>query len=142
MDHDDGAFPSAEEMLVIDRTRVGDVVVLTCRGDVDSATAERLRLAVLDGLRDPAAGPVVVDMTEVTFLSSTGLGALVDAHRAAARLDEPLRIVVDHARPVLRPIQLAGLDELLTLYHFVDNAVRGDTAVEGHDGDAGDVDFT
>jgi anti-sigma B factor antagonist len=130
------------ELLVIDRARVNDVVVLTCRGEVDSVTAPELRSAVLDGLRDPDGGPVVVDMTEVTFLSSTGLGALVDAHRAAARLGEPLRIVVDHARPVLRPIQLTGLDELLTLYHFVDNAVRGDTAAEGHSGDAGDTDFT
>jgi anti-sigma B factor antagonist len=78
----------------------------------------------------------------VTFLSSTGLGALVDAHREAARLGEPLRVVVDHARPVLRTIQLTGLDEVLTLYHFVDNAVRGDTAAEGHSGDAGDTDFT
>jgi anti-sigma B factor antagonist len=142
MDHHTDALPSAEELLVIDRARVGGVVVLTCRGEVDSATAPQLRAAVADGLRDPDGGPVVLDLTAVTFLSSTGLGALVDAHRAAARAGEPLRVVVDHARPVLRPIQLTGLDEVLTLYHFVDNAVRGDTAAEGHSGDAGDTDFT
>jgi anti-sigma B factor antagonist len=142
MDHDTGALPSAEALLVIDQARVGEVVVLTCRGEVDAATAAQLRSAVAEGLRDPDGGPVVLDMTEVTFLSSTGLRALVDAQRAAARIGEPLRIVVDHARPVLRPIQLTGLDELLTLYHFVDNAVRGDTAAEGHSGDVGDTDFT
>jgi anti-sigma B factor antagonist len=142
MDHDTGALPSAEALLVIDQARVGEVVVLTCRGEVDAATAEQLRSAVAEGLRDPDGGPVVLDLTEVTFLSSTGLHALVDAQRAAARIGEPLRIVVDHARPVLRPIQLTGLDEVLTLYHFVDNAVRGDTAAEGHSGDVGDTDFT
>ena len=142
MGGDTGAPSSGPGLLVIDRSRVAEVVVLTCSGEVDSATAPQLRSAVAVGLRDPDAGPVVVDMTEVTFLSSTGLGALVDAHREAARVGEPLRVVVDHARPVLRPIQISGLDEVLTLFHFVDNAVRGNAAVEGHNGDAGDVDLT
>ncbi len=142
MGHDTGARPPAQELLVVDRARVGEVVVLTCRGEVDAATVAQLRSAVLDGLRDAAGAPVVIDLTEVTFLASTALSALVDAQRAAAGLGEQLRVVVDHARPVLRPIQLTGLDQVLTLYHFVDNAVRGDTAAEGHRGDAGDTDFT
>jgi anti-anti-sigma factor len=88
---------------------------------------EQRRSAVSDGLHDPDGGPVVLDLTEVTFLSSTGLGALVDAQHAADRIGAPLRVVVDHARPVLHPIQLTGLDEVLTPYHVVDNSVRGDS---------------
>lgn len=137
-----GSLPPAEDLLIIDRAQVGTAVVLTLTGEVDSATAPQLREAVLDALTTPDAGPVVVDMTEVTFLSSAGLGALVEAHQSADRHGEPLRVVVDHARPVLRPLQLSGLDQVLTLFHFLDNALRGDPAQEGHAGDAGDVDAT
>ena len=45
-----------------------------------------------------------IDMTEVEFLDQAGLSALVTAHRAAQRQDEPLRVVVDHNRPVVRPL--------------------------------------
>lgn len=134
-----GALPSADELLVIDRAVVGETVVLTLTGDLDSATASQLHAAVLDELHQPGHGPLVLDMTAVTFLSAAGLGALIDAHHDAIDHAEPLRVVVDHARPVLRPLQLTGLDQVLTLYHFLDNALRGDLAAEGHDGDAGDA---
>ena len=140
--HDAGSLPPPEELLAIDQARVGEVVVISLTGEVDSATAPRLRDVVRDALGLPDAGPVVIDMTEVTFLSSTGLGALVEAHRDADRHGEPLRVVVDHARPVLRPLQLSGLDQVLTLFHFLDTALHGDPAPEGHDGDAGDFDAT
>lgn len=139
---DAGAVPSPAELLVIDRTRVGEVVVLSLTGEVDTATAPRLRDVVLAALNTRDAGPVVIDMTDVRFLSGTGLSALVEAHRAAERRGEPLRVVVDHARPVLRPLQLTGLDQVLTLFHYLPNALRGDPTPEGHDGDAGDVDAT
>jgi anti-sigma B factor antagonist len=48
---------------------------------------------------------------------------LVDATRTARRRSEPLHIVVDHTRPVIRPIELAGLDDVLALFHTVDQAV-------------------
>lgn len=140
--HDAGSLPPPEELLAIDQTRVGEAVVISLTWEVDSATAPRLREVVRDALRLPDAGPVVIDMTEVAFLSSAGLGALVEAHRDADRAGEPLRVVVDHARPVLRPLQLSGLDQVLTLFHFLDTALHGDPTPEGHDGDAGDLDAT
>ena len=38
---------------------------------------------------------------------------------------QPLRLVVDSNRPVVRPIELAGYDAFLALYHDVEDAVRG-----------------
>ncbi|WP_232661894.1 STAS domain-containing protein [Pseudonocardia sp. TRM90224] len=137
---DGGALPSADELLSIERARVGKTALLTLTGEVDTATAPQLRQAVHEALTVPDAGPIVVDMTAVTFLSSAGLGALVSAHHDAARHGEPLRVVVDHARPVLRPLQISGLDHVLTLFHYVDTALQGDPTSEGHDGDANNGD--
>ena len=138
--YDSDSLPAPGELLITGQARVDDAIVITLSGHVDSATAPRLQQVVLDALDDPGAGPVVIDMTDVSFLSAAGLGALIGAHRSAERQSEALRVVVDHARPVLRPLQLSGLDQVLTLFHFLDTALRGDPAAEGHDGDAGDVD--
>ena len=85
-----------------------------------------LRAAVGNGLEhgaDTDTITLMLDRTGVTFLGSPGLAALVDATGAARRLREPLRIVVDHTRPVIRPIELTGLDNLLAVYTTLDQAL-------------------
>ena len=64
-------------------------------------------------------------MTRVSFLGSQGLQVLLDGAREAIhhRGFETLRIVVDHARPVIRPIELTGLDAVLTTFHTVAEAL-------------------
>lgn len=100
-----------------------DAVVVTAVGEVDSLTVPRLRAALDEALRSAPARRVVVDLLEVTFLASAGLSALVEAARQAEQRHEPLRIVVDHRRPVVRPIQITGLDELLVLRRSVADAL-------------------
>ncbi|TNC29613.1 STAS domain-containing protein [Amycolatopsis alkalitolerans] len=69
----------------------------------------------------------MVDLSRVAFLGSSGLKTLVRAASEAERRREPLRIVVDANRPVIRPIELTGLDQVLALYHGVDKALVGDS---------------
>ncbi|WP_379628915.1 STAS domain-containing protein [Pseudonocardia sp. GCM10023141] len=103
-------------------------LVVTVTGDIDLSTVQRFRTAVAEGLdrvddETPDGAPLIIDLTEVTFLGSAGLHALVEVTRAAQRRREPLRIVVDHARPVIRPIEMTGLDDLLALHHTLDDAL-------------------
>lgn len=102
---------------------VDGVPVVEAVGEVDMATAPALRDAVTTALDQAPGAPCVLDLTAVTFLGSSGLTALVDATRHAQARHEPLRIVVDGTRPVIRPIQLSGLDEVLALYHTVEEAL-------------------
>ena len=87
-------------------------------------TVERLRSAVAVGF-DQSGGDeiLIVDLTGVTFLGSPGLQALVDVTYAAQRRREPLRIVVDENRPVIRPIHITGLDNVLALFDTVEHAM-------------------
>ena len=88
-------------------------------------TIDRLRAAVAAGFEDLRDGEIlVIDLTPVTFMDSRGLQALVDATQAAQQQREPLRIVVDHTRPVVRPIQVTGLDNVLALFNTVEDAVH------------------
>lgn len=98
--------------------------MITAEGDVDMRTAPTLQNAVTATVDQVAPGPYVLDLTNVTFLGSAGLTALVAVHRHVESRGDVLRIVVDANRPVIRPIELTGLDTALNLYHTVDEALR------------------
>jgi anti-sigma B factor antagonist len=115
--------PAAEQLVSIRRERVDGAVVVTVAGELDMLTTPRLRAAVSKALDEAMNEPVVLDLTNVTFLGSPGLAALVEAVRKAGQRGGPLRIVVDHTRPVIRPIELTGLDDVLALYATVEEAL-------------------
>lgn len=99
-------------------------VVLAAAGEVDLATGPRLRAALAELLEKPDAVPVIADLTDVTFLGSTGIAVLVDAHWQAAQLDIPLKIIVSADGLVLRTLRTSGVDHLLSVHHDLDTALR------------------
>lgn len=109
--------------LLLTRRRAGSAIVIEVAGEVDMGTAPALTAEVCEALEQQETGPCLVDLTRVTFLASAGLTALTQATGHARRLQEPLRLVVDSNRPVIRPIELTGLDQVLALYHSVDEAL-------------------
>lgn len=60
----------------------GTTRVVRLAGDLDIATAPRVRRAVLDLLAD-SPDPVLVDLGHVGFMDSSGLAVLVAAHKRA-----------------------------------------------------------
>lgn len=116
-------MPPTEELMTVARTDRDDCPVLVVGGEVDLSTAGRLRDEVSSALQQPGTRPVVLDLSAVQFLSSSGLGQLVALDEEARRSTRPLHIVVDHTRPVVRPITTMGLDDVLSLFRTVDEAV-------------------
>ena len=90
-------------------------MVVKVDGEVDNLTTPRL-WAALDGASRPSGiGRVVVDLLGVTFLASAGVVALSRAAEQTRRRRELLRVVVGQHRPVVRPIQITGMQAELTL---------------------------
>ena len=118
-----GGVPPAEQLMTIERDDRDGCLILAVRGEVDLSTGGRLMEAGSAALREAAGAPVILDLTGVDFLSSSGLGLLVALHDDGRELGAPLRVVVDPTRPVIRPIRTMGLDEVLALYGTVDEAV-------------------
>ncbi|WP_370965159.1 STAS domain-containing protein [Amycolatopsis sp. cg9] len=104
----------------IARTDQDGTVVLAVAGDVDTTTAPALVQAADEVLAEEP--PVfVVDLTRVDFLASPGLTALLTIHRNAAA-GTAVRIVAS-GRATLRPIQLTGLEDSLSLFPTRDAAL-------------------
>jgi anti-anti-sigma factor len=105
--------------VAVDRPTPG-VVVATVSGEVDMLTAPSLRTVVLAELADCAV--LVIDLTKVAFLGSAGLAVLVEASHEAQRRQVELRLVAT-GRSVRRPLEITGLDEVLTTFPTRDDAV-------------------
>lgn len=116
--------PVDEQLLTTRMQAVeGDAQVLVVEGEVDVMTANRLTSAVSDALVRAEGRALVVDLTGVSFLGSHGLTALSVAALEARERREPLRLVVDENRPVIRSLEIAGLDHLLALFYTVEEAL-------------------
>jgi anti-anti-sigma factor len=86
---------------------------LKVAGEVDMATVAQLTDRLARIVADPFVRTVVVDFADVAFLGSSGIQALVTAHRLAERGHVDLRVA--HCRPiVLRVLEITGVDKLLT----------------------------
>lgn len=121
-----GDLPPSNQLMTITQDDREYRPVLVVRGEVDLSTGNRLRDTVSSVLEQGGAGPVILDLSAVEFLSSAGLGHLVALDEEGRRLSRPLRIVVNETRPVVHPITTMGLDDVLSLFGTVEEAVAGD----------------
>ncbi|MGQ0846258.1 MAG: anti-sigma factor antagonist [Sporichthyaceae bacterium] len=117
--------PPEEQLLTVSVTSREGAVVVTAIGEVDLLTVERLQAALSEAFARPDTHGVIVDLTDVTFFGSAGLRALLEARAEAIDRVEPLKVVVDEQRPVVRPIEITGLDRVLALYDTVADALAG-----------------
>jgi anti-sigma B factor antagonist len=99
----------------------GGVRVLGLQGPIDVSQAMDLR----DGLGQQIDGPgarVVLDLTDVTFIDSSGIGVLVGAHRKADAAGAMFALAGARAT-VGRVFELTRTNRLLRIYASVDEAL-------------------
>ena len=93
--------------------------VVRVAGDVDIDTAPRLRTAVVE-LLDLGHRALVVDVSGVEFIDSTGLGVLVGALKETQNREGTLELICTQRR-MLNLLHLTGLDEAF-IVHEADSA--------------------
>ncbi len=98
------------------------VAVVTIIGSVDSADSGAL-LDFLNQLIDAGQTHLVLDLAEMDFIVSMGLGVLVRTYTRLCRAGGFLRL----AQPqplILKLIKTTALDRLLPLYQSLDQALK------------------
>lgn len=106
--------------LALSTSREGQVCVVHVKGEVDIYTSPALRTALSDVTGD-GCGTVIVDLAEVPFIDSSGLGVLVGALRRVRESDGDLRVVSGH-ETVVKILRITGLDRVFALYSTLDEA--------------------
>jgi len=109
----DNVTTAADAGCVINEEWFGRTVVVSASGVVDMLTSPHLEASLTTSLkRNPAA--VIVDLSEVEFLASAGMGVLVAAREQAA---SDIRFGVVASGPATsRPLTLIGLADIIGLY--------------------------
>jgi anti-anti-sigma factor len=91
------------------------MIVLHAVGELDVPEADELTADLGAWLDDGVE--VLLDLSQVTFVGSGGLAALLAANRAATERQTTLRLLCGDSRPVRRALQVSGT---LTAFDVID----------------------
>lgn len=108
-----------------------DTVVVTVYGDLDLHSADQLG-DLLVGVVDRGTSLVVVDLSDVEFVDSQGLGALMRGTRRFGAGKDRFRLVVP-APEIRRVFEITALDRVFPLDATREQALAG--AMEGRPDD-------
>ncbi|MFJ8053257.1 STAS domain-containing protein [Streptomyces luteogriseus] len=103
---------------------VEGVRVVTLRGEIDHDVQDVLSGALLTegGARPPR---IVADLTDVTFMDSSGINVFVATHRQVSSAEGWVRIAGPQPS-VLRVLQLVGIDTVITCHPTIEQALHPD----------------
>jgi anti-sigma B factor antagonist len=97
------------------------VPVVVVGGELDSTTARPVRMH-LDAELDRRPHGLVVDLSELSFIGSTGLQVLIETVLRAREQHTALAVSASR-RAVLRPMAITQVDRQVTVHDTVDAAV-------------------
>lgn len=118
----DGTHPDVGEVVRFEVVEHGDeAVVVHVHGELDTMTAPVLSEQLSGQMA--AAGLMVVDLSQVTFLGSAGLAALVAAKDEVDRAGRRLRLVCG-SHTVTRALEATGLLSLFDVADGVPEALH------------------
>jgi anti-sigma B factor antagonist len=119
-----GSLGAIEEAIVevsVTSRPSGERTVVRVAGEIDVYTAPVLR-EELTRLSDAGHNDLVVDLTEVPFMDSTGLGVLVGALKRVKTHGGELSLVIDQEK-VLKVFRITALTQVFPIFETVDEAL-------------------
>lgn len=116
---------AASSSCAIEERRIDSNSVVAVSGVVDMLTAPQLEKAIAEAAKS-SPNAVVVDMTDVEFLASAGMGVLIAAQDELAPAIK-LAVVAD-GPATSRPLKLVGVTDVVDLYPTLDEALAALTS--------------
>ena len=101
----------------------GGAVVVRVAGELDLASVPRLE----DALATVCADPTVIDLSECTFLDSSGVRALTSADRELSEAGRRFAVVTSDPG-LLRVLEITGVDTMLAVHHSTESALAAPSA--------------
>lgn len=97
---------SIENQLSVTTAPAADHTVVVVSGEVDAASSDSLRTAIFDVI-EGGQPKVVIDMSEVSFIDSSGLRVLIGGYKAAESAGGSLTIGAP-SDAVVRLLEITG----------------------------------
>jgi anti-sigma B factor antagonist len=103
--------------------RHGRVALVSLGGEVDLSNSHDVRKEVVACLND--RWDVVVEMTHVLYLDSSGIASLVEGYQTAKRFGVRFALA-SVSPPALRVLQMARLDTVFTIFERTSEALAAE----------------
>ena len=116
------AMTARTRTLRIETRVVGGQTVAAVRGTVDLSTSPQLRDALLD-VAARTTGPLYVDLSQVPYMDSSGVGTLVYAKRECDRSGRSVVLIGLPAR-VRSVLEITHLDRFFRIVNTADEALQ------------------
>lgn len=100
--------------LQVEITESGESTLVAVTGELDALTAGELDGALEPLLADPALRGMVVDLSGVDFMDSSGLGICIKAIKGVREKGAEVSFVVTSAR-VRRVFEITGIDQAVVV---------------------------
>jgi len=115
--------PPSDKPLELESSRQGDVAVMKVSGAASMAEAEQLRAAIEELVAEHI--PVVVlDLSEMDFICSLGLGAIISGHIKCRHHSGQIRLA-SPTPSVRQLLETTKLTKLFGIFESVDDALAG-----------------
>lgn len=101
-------------MEIVKHVRDDGSVLLVPYGEIDMATVRGVRDVALDSLKSTGCAALTIDLHHVTFVDSTGVGALVAIQNVAHQTGQKLTLFRPSAH-LMQVLKIAGLDTIFTI---------------------------
>jgi anti-sigma B factor antagonist len=115
--------------LDVQTTPDGKTQIFVLHGTMDIATSPTVRAALVEAAEHDRHD-VIVDLSNLDFLDSTGLGALIGAHKRAKEHGGRVRLVVRDGQ-ILRLLRITGLLGVFATYSTLEDALEDATPLVG-----------
>ena len=89
-------------------------IVLTLHGEIDHHSAVQIRSAIDEMLYAERPGKVVLDLSRIEFMDSSGLGLIMGRYSLMQKLGGVLTIRNPHER-IVRILTMAGLQRMVKI---------------------------
>ncbi|HUV06011.1 MAG TPA: STAS domain-containing protein [Armatimonadota bacterium] len=98
-------------------------LLVRAHGEVDLHSAPDFEHALQAGV-ERGGGALIVDLSDVAYVDSAGLSALVAAHRRLSARGAALYVIAPPERPVARVLGITRLDTLFHVCSSLEEAIR------------------
>jgi anti-anti-sigma factor len=96
----------------------GDRAIVAVRGDFDLQVAERV-VAEIEKVEERAPALLVIDLSRLSFLDSSGMGVIAAAQARAVEAGRRI-VLVKPPYSVRRAFELSGFDEVIEVVDDLD----------------------
>ena len=108
--------------LGIDVNQVSGIPVLKVTGEIDIYTAPMFKQAVVNMVTEGSKN-VIIDLSGVTFMDSSGFGTLLGATRRLRPSGGGLHLAAPNST-IQRMLRLTRLDSIMRIYDTIEEAAR------------------